>query len=216
MDADVIGMAQRDVDVEFMSKVAQQMNVPRHIRLGNGDVKVSSNQNFAPSYVDGEGFSAAQNMAVPNRISIAGPDEISQPPPEIQLENRSLSQIRNAPFTLRTPPSTLTVHNGNYRTAADELEARVIEKRVKNRERFFSGSDADTEITTQNSTTIGPAGILSVDQKVLLLDKQVTRLNTRLYQLEDELETIQYWHKIMMCLSVGLIAVAALKSLFNR
>lgn len=53
-------------------------------------------------------------------------------PHEIVVDSHNLSHLRNLPITLQTPPSTLTVQNGKYRTAVDELEERHNPKTDRN------------------------------------------------------------------------------------
>lgn len=67
MDSSLEDVAHRQVDVEFMSTIAHQMYVPRHIRLGqSGTDENSAGAAHRP-------FPApADSMNVPERILVAG------------------------------------------------------------------------------------------------------------------------------------------------
>lgn len=65
MDGGLEEVAHKQVDVEFMSTIAQKMAVPRHIRIGQGE----SYENTVPQYRPSE---VVESMNVPERILVAG------------------------------------------------------------------------------------------------------------------------------------------------
>lgn len=69
IDADFSNAANHDLDIAFTTKMSQKMNVPRHIRLGNGD-SAHLDDFAATNQYDGDWL--IDTMSVPQRISAVG------------------------------------------------------------------------------------------------------------------------------------------------
>ncbi|VDM40574.1 unnamed protein product [Toxocara canis] len=153
-----------------IKKLFQMMHVPHHITVtgdSSGDFSRATR-----SFVDG-GTNLAFKMNVPDRILVAGGDHVLAergPPAEILADRFPAGY---AVTELSSPPDTLTLDKANFADVPDELPASINNSQAQVDESMSAVSIAVEENPLR---------------ELKKMRRQLGRLSTRLYQLEDENE----------------------------
>uniref|UniRef100_A0A1I7VNG0 Mitochondrial fission factor n=1 Tax=Loa loa TaxID=7209 RepID=A0A1I7VNG0_LOALO len=144
--------------------VSNEMHVPQHITIAGGAGQEYTRQrliNAADKY--------AYQMNVPERILVAGGDETRAdraPPSEVMLDRMA---VHYPTAELASPPGVLTLDKASYPEIAGDRPSP-------------KDSPPLQELSSSLAVEENPV------RELKLMRRQLGRLSTRLYQLEDDFE----------------------------
>ncbi|CAN7999068.1 unnamed protein product [Ixodes hexagonus] len=198
-------------DPEFTAEISNKMRVPQKISVVDQD-EYKLIEDMGPNKLH---FNDAAYMHVPDRILVRGGNqhvEGRDPLPETRLEQSLVGSAEEA-ILLSTPPRTLTLDMHAYPAVDMEDENNENRSTLKFRRKTTLSKlhNGDISFINSGSGPTTPPGVLSTDDELSVLKKQIRNVSRRLVAVEQENQQRQQREVVLY--SVGLLYFL-LKGLF--